>query len=46
MSSAYSAYDTFLDRCLEEFYEGFEEEQEEPEWDGPYPEDNYDYDYE
>lgn len=41
-----SDYDTFLDRCLEEFYEDFEEEQEEPEWDGPYPDDGYDYDYE
>lgn len=38
-----SEYDSFLDQELEDYYEGFEEEAEEPEWDGPYPEDDYDY---
>lgn len=38
-----SAYDSFLDQELENYYEGFEEDLETEEWDGPYPEDNYYY---
>lgn len=34
-------YDAWLDRDLEVYF-GDTEEQEEPEWDGPYPEDDYD----
>lgn len=34
-------YDRWPDWDLEDYYEGFEEEAEEPEWDGPYPEDDY-----
>lgn len=42
-----SDYDTFLDRELEKFYNELEtEDLETEEWDGPYPEDGYDYDYE
>lgn len=42
-----SAYDVFLDKELEKFYEELEcEDLEIEEWDGPYPEDGYDYDYE
>lgn len=33
-------YDLWLDENLEDWYS--EEETEEPEWDGPYPEDDYD----
>lgn len=40
-----SDYDLWLDKDLDDYYSD-EEEQEEPEWDGPYPEDGYDYDYE
>ena len=36
-----SAYDIFLDKELERFYEDTEDFEEEPEWDGPYPEDDY-----
>lgn len=39
-----SDYDTFLDIAVEDYYEGFEEEAEEPEWDGPYPDDYDNYD--
>jgi hypothetical protein len=46
MSSAYSAFDSFLDKCVDEYYEDTEEDLETEEWDGPYPEDGYDYDYE
>lgn len=39
-------YDIFLDKELELFYESMEddydEESEPEEWDGPYPEDDYD----
>lgn len=39
-----SDYDTFLDRELEKFYNELEtEDLETEEWDGPYPEDDYDY---
>lgn len=45
-----SAFDSFLDKELELFYESMEddydtESEPEPEWDGPYPEDDY-YEYE
>lgn len=39
-----SAYDSFLDKCVDEFYEDMEDYEPEPEWDGPYPEDDYSYD--
>lgn len=39
-----SEYDTFLDQALEDYYEGFEEEPEDEEWDGPYPDDYANYD--
>lgn len=38
-----SNFDSFLDQQLEDYYEGFEEDIETEEWDGPYPEDDYDY---
>jgi hypothetical protein len=39
-------YDRWLDKGLEDYYgyEDTEDFDEEPEWDGPYPEDDYDYD--
>ena len=39
-----TAYDVFLDKCVDEHYEGTEYYEPEPEWDGPYPGDDYDYD--
>lgn len=36
-----SDYDLWLDENLEDWYSD-EDEAEEPEWDGPYPEDDYD----
>lgn len=40
-----SAYDIFLDKCVDEFYEDNEEDLETQEWDGPCPEDFYSDDY-
>ena len=37
-------YDRWLDRDLDEFYEDTKDFEPEPEWDGPYPEDDY-YEY-
>ena len=36
-----TAYDIFLDHCVDEYSEDTEDFEEEPEWDGPYPEDDY-----
>jgi len=36
-----SAFDIFLDKCVDEYYEDTEDYEPEPEWDGPYPEDYY-----
>jgi hypothetical protein len=36
-------YDLWLDRDLDAYYEDTEDFEPEPEWDGPYPEDDYDY---
>lgn len=41
-----TSYDLWLDELLEDYYEDIEEDLETQEWDGPYPEDGYDYDYE
>lgn len=38
-----SVFDIFLDKCVDEYYEDTEDFEPEPEWDGPYPEDDYDY---
>lgn len=40
-----TAYDLWLDENLEDYYcdENTEDFDEEPEWDGPYPEDDYYY---
>ena len=35
-------YDQWLDRDLEDYFGDTEDFEEEPEWDGPYPEDDYD----
>ena len=41
-----SEYDRWLDSDLDDYYSD-EEEQQKPEWDGPYPEDDfYHWDYE
>lgn len=37
-----SDYDLWLDRDLDAYYEE-DEDLETEEWDGPYPEDDYDY---
>ena len=39
-----SEYDTFLDKCVDEYYEDLEEDLETEEWDGPYPDDYDNYD--
>lgn len=36
-------YDLWLDKDLDDYYSD-DEEQEEPEWDGPYPDDYDNYD--
>ena len=36
-----SDYDRWLDRDLDAYYEDTEDFEPEPEWDGPYPEDDY-----
>lgn len=39
-------YDRWLDKDLEDYsgYKDTEDFEPEPEWDGPYPEDDYDFD--
>lgn len=38
-----TAHDLWLDENLEDWCSDTEDFDEEPEWDGPYPEDDYDY---